>query len=151
MSDIQNKLKSLEPYVRGIRLIEGTGIVDVVFKKEWVIPTSEVIKKELIDSDRNYYIFFTEDENITLDNLLDYIENIIDKNIENELKNELLKEYINKLQDVFNDNSLEKLKKLEFSFNTYKTSVKIEEPKIEEPKIEEPKIEEPKKEIKKPS
>jgi len=117
MSDIQNKLKSLEPYVRGLRLIEGTGIVDVIFKKEWVIPSSDIIKKQLVDKDKNYYMFFSEDESITLDNLLEYVESIINKNIENELKNELLKEYVKKLQTVFNDNNLDKLKRLEFNFS----------------------------------
>ena len=49
MSKIQEMLDSLQPYVVGIRYLNGIQIVDAVFKEGWNIPNSDVIKKEFVD------------------------------------------------------------------------------------------------------
>ena len=42
MSNIQKTLDSLQPYVIGIRYLEGTALVDVVFKDEQVLGSLDV-------------------------------------------------------------------------------------------------------------
>lgn len=115
MSKIQEKLDSLQPYVSGIRYVEGIQLVEASFSEGWIIPESTVIRKEKIEN--NYYMFFTQVEGITIDDLLDYVKSVIDINIEREKKHELLKEKVKELQILFKDNSLSKLQELKFAFN----------------------------------
>lgn len=121
--NIQEKLDSLQPHVIGIRYLKGLQIVDAVFKTGWVVPESNTIKKELVDAKQNYYMFYTEKKGITIDNLLDYVEEIIHMNVERENKQTLLKEKFKELQKLFKDNSLSKLNKLRFTFNEYEQSI----------------------------
>ena len=121
--NIQEKLDSLQPHVIGIRYFKGLQIVDAVFKTGWVVPESNTIKKELVDEKQNYYMFYTEKKGITIDNLLDYVEEIILMNVERENKQLLLKEKFKELQVLFKDNPLSKLSKLRFTFNEYEQSI----------------------------
>jgi len=117
MSKIQERLDSLQPYIVGIRYIQGMQIVDAVFKEGWTVPTSDIIKQEFVDESQNYYMFFTEKEGITIDNLLEYVEGIININIEREKKYDLLKKKVEELKRLFKDNPLTKLERLKFSFS----------------------------------
>ncbi len=116
MSKIQEKLDSLQPHIVGIRYVQGMQIVDAVFNEGWTVPNSDVIKKELVDEGQNYYMFYTEKEGVTIDDLLDYVEGIININIEREVKHALLKTKVKELQKIFKNNSLSKLERLKFSF-----------------------------------
>ena len=117
MSKIQEKLNALRPYVVGIRYLQGIQLVDAVFKEGWAIPKSELIHQEKVDGEENYYMFFSENEEIDIDDLLDYVKEIIDLNIERERKYELLSEKVAELQKIFKSNSLSKLQKLKFTFS----------------------------------
>jgi len=113
--NIENRIKVLQPYVIQMRFVSGVGIVDVVFKEGWKVPTSKVIdtiKGE--DKDINYYMFYTEKEGLGLDDVLDYIGQVIDINIEREKKYELLKVKTEELKDVFRKNPLSKLLDMKF-------------------------------------
>lgn len=121
MNEIQKKLDSLQPYVTGIRYIQGIQLVDAVFKDGWIIGESENIRKEKVD-DNNYYMFFSEKEGVFIDDLLDFVKSIIDFNIEREKKQELLKDKIKELQILFKENSLAKLKNLKFAFDDTNTT-----------------------------
>lgn len=114
---IQDKLTSLRPYVIGIRYVQNLQIVDAAFKDGWIVAETQKVKKEIVDSSQNYYMFYSEDPNITIDELLDHVEEIIHFNIEREQKQELLKEKLKELQKIFKDNPLSKLEKLKFSFS----------------------------------
>ena len=117
MSKIQSKLDSLQPYIVGIRYVQGMQVVDAVFKAGWTVPESDVIRKELVEEENNYYMFYTDKEGITFDDLLEYVEGIITINIEREKKHELLKSKVKELQDIFKKNTLSKLETLKFRFN----------------------------------
>ena len=110
-------LDSLQPYVVGIRYLNGIQIVDAVFKEGWNIPNSDVIKKEFVDKSQNYYMFYTEKEGSTIDDLLTYVEGIIDINIEREKKYILLKSKVEELKKLFKEKTLNELEELKFSFN----------------------------------
>lgn len=116
MSKIQEKLDSLRPYVVGIRYVQGVQLIDAVFKDGWAIPESDVITKEKVDGAENYYMFFSDKEDVDIDTLLDYVEGIIGINIEREKKHELLKDKVKELQKIFKDSALSKLQRLRFTF-----------------------------------
>ena len=114
MSQIQKRLNDLQPYVAGIRFVTGLPVIDVVFKEGWTVPESKIVQKERSEQDPNYYMFYTQNENIGFDELLDYVEEIIKINIEREVKHELLKIKVKELQILFKENTLEKLNTLKF-------------------------------------
>lgn len=117
MSKIQEMLDSLQPYVVGIRYLNGVQIVDAVFKEGWTVPDSDVIKREFVDESQNYYMFYTEKEGVTIDDLLEYVEGIIGVNIEREKKYILLKAKVEELKRLFKEKPLSELEELKFSFN----------------------------------
>jgi hypothetical protein len=114
MSDMQNRLEALQPYVIGVRFFQGLPVVDVIFKDKWVVPDSEIINKEKGEGEDNYYYFYSQQEGIGIDELLDHAESIINLNIEKEKKNELFKVKINELKVLFQNNSLTKLENMKF-------------------------------------
>lgn len=118
MANIQKTLESLQPYVIGIRYLDGSPVVDVVFKNDWVVTNDPKIKKVKGNDDVNYHMFYSETTEIGLDELLEHVRKIIHLNIEHEKKQELLKLKFNELKKLFKENSLDKLKELKFVFNS---------------------------------
>jgi hypothetical protein len=116
MSNIQRTLDSLQPYVIGIRYLEGTPLVDVVFKEGWSVPDEPNIKRVKGDESMNYHMIFSETKGIGLDELLGYVERVIKLNQEREKKHDLLRQRVNELKEVFKKNSLAKLTRLKFVF-----------------------------------
>lgn len=116
MANLQKTLDALQPYVIGIRYLEGYPVVDAIFKDGWTLPDSEAIKKVKGDEGLNYYMLFSEKNGVGLDELLDYVHLVIKVNLEREKKHELLKQKVNELKELFKSNSLAKLKKLRFTF-----------------------------------
>lgn len=113
--NIQKRIDSLQPYVLQIRFLNGISIVDAVFKNGWKVPESnliEAVKGE--DKDNNYYMIYTERENLGIDDVLEFIEKVIEINIEREKKYELLKVKTEELKDVFRRNPLNKLESMKF-------------------------------------
>ncbi len=147
MSEIQNKLDSLQPYIVGIRYIQGLQVVDAVFKDGWTVPESDIIRKELVEEGKNYYMFYTEKEKVTFDDLLEYVEGIITINIEKENKEELFKVKVKELQEVFKKSSLKKLSTLKFRFSeleklpTLNEDIEIEFNEVKESLNNEPEAE----------
>ena len=114
MSNIQKTLDSLQPYVIGIRYLEGTPLVDAVFKEGWTVPEDPTIKKLKGNDELNYFMIFSETVGIGLDELLDYVAKTIKINEEREKKHELLKVKVNELKEIFKRTPLNKLTNLKF-------------------------------------
>lgn len=114
--NIQKTLDSLQPYVIGIRYLEGTPLVDVVFKEGWNVPEDAKIKKIKGNDDMNYFMLLSEIPGVGLDELLAFVDKTIKLNIEREKKHDLLKVKFNELKEVFKKTSLDKLKNLKFTF-----------------------------------
>jgi len=115
MSELQNRLKSLEPYLIQLRFAEGTPVVDMVFKKGWHVPQSEIIQSSKGDDPEvNYHMFYSTDESVEVDDIFNYIEKIIGLNIEREKKHELLKVKVKELQDLFRKTPLSELQNMRY-------------------------------------
>jgi len=65
--NIQKTLDSLQPYVIGIRYLEGTPLVDAVFKEGWNVPDDPKIKKIKGNDDMNYFMLLSEIPGVGLD------------------------------------------------------------------------------------
>jgi hypothetical protein len=117
MSKIQEKLNSLRPHVIGIRYIQGVQLVDAILKEGWVVPESKFIQVERVEAEDNYYMFFSDREDVDIDDLLEYVQEIINLNVEREKKFELLKLKVGELKKIFKDNTLTKLQRLKFTFS----------------------------------
>lgn len=157
--NIQKRINSLQPYVVGVRFPNGLTVVDSVFKEGWTVPNSSVIQSEKNpEADVNYHMFFTDKEDIGIDEIFDFVESVINMNIEREKKYELLKVKVKELQELFKASPLSKLENMKFvlgseslipetmpedpldtvGINLDETSVVEDEPVVEEPKQEEP-------------
>lgn len=136
MSNIQKTLDSLQPYVIGIRYLEGTALVDVVFKEGWSVQEQSNLKVVKGDEGMNYYMIFSETKGVGLDDLLDYVGKTIKLNLDREKKHDLLRVKVNELKEVFKKNSLTKLTRLKFTFEDEDLTPKIDEFDMEIEEIE---------------
>ncbi len=137
MSNLQKTLDALQPYVIGIRYLDGMPVVDAVFKDGWTVPDTNIITKVKGNNDVNYYMLYSENDGIGLDELLEYVNTTIKANIEREKKHELLKERINELKEIFKKNTLVKLKNLKFVFGEEDFIPELNDLELEQPEKEE--------------
>jgi hypothetical protein len=115
MGNIQKTLESLQPYVISIRYLEGIPLIDAVFKEGWTIPDDPKIKKVEGDKSMNYFMLYSEQDGIGLDELLAYVDRVIKANQEREKKHELLRKKVTELKELFQKTSLTKLQRLKFT------------------------------------
>lgn len=127
MSNIQKTFDALQPYVVGIRYVEGVPVVDAVFKDGWSVPQEQLIKAVKADETLNYFIVYSEAQNIGIDELLAFVSKTIKLNQEREKKHELLRLKFDELKTLFKQNSLEKLNRLVFTFSEEDLVPKINE------------------------
>jgi len=113
---MEETLNSLQPHVIGIRYIDGSAVVDSVFKDGWSLIDDPNIKRIKGDGDMNYYMIYSEVNGVGLDELLGYVERVIALNKEREKKHDLLRQKVNELKVIFKKNSLKQLMKLKFTF-----------------------------------
>lgn len=148
MANLQKTLDDLQPYVVGIRYVDGIPLVDCIFKDGWTLPDSNIITKVRGNEEMNYNMLFSEKDGIGLDELLDYVSAVIKVNTEREKKQELLKQKFSELKELFKKTSLGKLRTLKFTFSDDDFTTNIDEISLdEEPKndvIQNEPIEEPK-------
>ena len=114
MSKITERLDSLKPHIIGIRYVEGFGVVDAVFKKGWHVLKSDTISFTQGKEKAGYYMFYTENEDVGFDEILDHVEKIIKYNIDREVKHQLLKDKVEDLKVLFKNHTLEELLNLKF-------------------------------------
>lgn len=118
MSKLQDTLDSLQPYVIGIRYIEGHVMVDCILKEGWVIPESNNGVQKLSNKDLDfYYTLFSENKSVGLDDILSYVQEIILINQEREDKKALLISLVEELKKIFKENKLSRLKNLKFTYS----------------------------------
>jgi hypothetical protein len=116
MSSIQKTLDSLQPYVIGIRYLEGLPLVDTVFKEGWTVPDDPKITKVKGDEGMNYYMIYSENKSVGIDDLLAFVDKTIKLNQEREKKHELLRIKVEELKKIFKETPLTKLSRLKFTF-----------------------------------
>ena len=107
---IQERLNKLQPFITGIRYMEGFPILDVKFQDKWGMPKHEKIKYDVVKG--TSLMFYCEDKNIGIDELLDHVEYIINHNREKQAKTEFLERVAIELQELMKGKLLELNEKL---------------------------------------
>jgi hypothetical protein len=136
MGGIQNRLDKLMPYVKGMRFVKNTAVVDVQLKENWTIVKSDKILYQKGKNEENYFMFFSENGSSTFDDILDFVEKTINFNIENEKKLELIKVKIDELKRHFETKSLDVLRTLKFGFDEISSQINLN-PSSNEERVEE--------------
>ena len=103
---LQERLKNLRPYVVGIRFVKEMPVVDVNLKDNWVTLKSDKVSINKSEKVNNYYMFYSQDTSIEIDEILNFVERVIDYNKESEAKDTLLKTYISTLKELFENVNL---------------------------------------------
>lgn len=153
---IDDKLKEIKPFLVSLRYEGKAPVVDVNFKEGWIVPDSNNIKIEKFEGLKDTYMFYSNNEQITMDNVIEFVAKVISINLEREHKMVLLKTKIKELQEFFVNHSLEELKRMDFTITPIITEMEspiggnldnIELPQektFEEEGIREPEVEFPK-------
>lgn len=106
----------LHPYLKVVKRSDNFYVIEVHFKKSWIIPEHDTIKSKSQDlkDDKKYYMFFSEQD--TFDKILEWlVKDVIDFNIVTEQKEALLREKVAELKEMFESSSLDELKNLKFN------------------------------------
>lgn len=115
---IDDKLKKIKQYFISLRYSEGITFVDMQFEASWEVPSSKIIKAQGYPNEKGHFVFYSEREDIVVDDIITYIEEIVQINIDREQKVKLLHEKIADLRKFFIDNDLDSLKRMEFVIPT---------------------------------
>lgn len=112
MRELQKRINELQPYVKEFKFQDGYTIVLVEMSTKWAVLPSKTIG---VEGSEEKKLFFSNMENVGVDDILDYIEEVIKYNKEEEMKAQLLSIKLEELKVLFHNNSLEILKTLEFN------------------------------------
>lgn len=115
MQSLQEELDSLKPYFISIRVVDGIYVLDIILKDKWVMLESEVIKPIRDKKTINYYLIYSE--NATIDDLILFAKQVINYNLEQEEKQALLKAKYEEIKNLFNEKSLDELKRVRFEID----------------------------------
>lgn len=118
---IQDVFKELDPYLKGLKIVENYNVVEVLFKKTWkyrdFLPEDIEFSQTQEHANKNYHHGALYSENQNFDGILNIIREIVKINLEEEEKQKLLVSKVEELKKMFQDTSLDDLKDLSFSYN----------------------------------
>lgn len=118
---LQGKINNIQPYFRSVEIKESFYILRVVYPNKWsgYNRDDEKIKTAKSDnSNENEWFYYADIESVDLNEIFDLIEETIVTNQEMYQKIELMKIKMSELKDIFQEESLEKLKTLQFTFDS---------------------------------
>ena len=116
---LQDRIKRISQYFRGIEMTGGLFIVKVQYKEKWAdYPTQdmETIKVSSSDDEPNVWFYYAQADTVDMEMIFDLIEETIEMNESVRLKIELLKQKVEELKVLFDTEPLNKLELLEFTF-----------------------------------
>jgi hypothetical protein len=134
---IQDRLNSIKEYFQSLEQYDGKWVICVNFKEKWVAYTPENGKIKAVGDEKvpNRFWYAANSTSVTLDDIIDLIEETIETNIDAIKKAELFKTKISELKVLFSrdEYNFNKLKTLKFVFDDARSIVNNE---IEDKKIE---------------
>lgn len=116
---LQERIKRIAQYFRGIEMTGGLFIVKVQYKDKWAAyPTQdkETIRVAKSDEEPNVWFYYAQADSIDMEMIFDLIDETIEMNESVRLKIELLKSKVEELKQLFDSEPLSKLERLEFTF-----------------------------------
>lgn len=122
MAQLTDKINEMNPYFQRIEKYNDALICVVIFPKNWAVFNSDSGKIKVAASDRKAYEYFYygDGNEVSLEDIFDFIKETIEVNQSLEEKAKLLVEKAKELQDLFEVTPLEKLKTLKFAMEDVK-------------------------------
>ena len=123
---LQDEIMKFGDFFKGIERFNDALIVKVVFPSKWQVFSSKdgKIKPAQGNDVEGEYYYYGDNSNVSLDDIFELINATVSINREIEDKVALLVEYRKKLDKVFEENSIDTLKTLEFTFDKTKSKPK---------------------------
>lgn len=139
--DFFKLLSSYSDYLHSIRKLEDHLSFDMYFPSKWGIPKSILEEGKIIPFDTNNenlkgFSFVCEIDEKSVNQVIGKISKTVKLNLDRELKDKLFKETIEKLKMTFEKTDLEKLKTINFQFESQKNEVEDEQDGQESTTIE---------------
>jgi hypothetical protein len=139
--DFFKLLSSYSDYLHSIRKLEDHLSFDMSFPSKWGIPKSileegKIIPFETNNEDSKGFSFVCEINEKSVNQVIAKISKTVKLNLDRELKDKLFKETIEKLKMTFEKTDLEKLKTINFQFESQKNEVEDEQDGQESTTIE---------------
>ena len=125
---LQDEIKKLGDYFRGIEYFNDALIVKVNFPPRWQVYTSidGNIKPAKSEKAIGEYFYYGDMNKVSLDDIFGLIEETIDANKDAELKIQLLNDKVAELKELFKREPYERLSRLKF---VIEEEIKKEKPK----------------------
>ena len=113
---MQERIEKNSKYFRSIEMLGGHPILRVCYPDKWsVFPSiDESIKVTRSDTAPNEWFYYSTDENVTLNDMFNLMEQTVEVNLSAIAKIELLKVKMEELKAVFGAETLDRLQRLKF-------------------------------------
>lgn len=138
---LSERIKKNQNYIVNILVQGGLNIVRVAYPSDWVIiPDEKGIINITNDQESGGIFYYGSLDNVSLDDIIDHIEETIQTNNEIAQKKELLDSKIAELRAIFDANAYEDLLTLKFicgDKQAKKAPAKKKKTKTPKPKVEE--------------
>lgn len=136
------EFSKLLPYLQSVRKLENYLSFDVQFPKSWKIlkkyaNEEKVIQLESKNSEDRFFSFVSEISENDVNNIIESITKIISYNIELEEKEKLFESKVNELKQIFEKQTLNSLKTLEFQLPNKKIKFNEDEESIKSKLVQE--------------
>lgn len=126
------ELSEIFPYLISIRKLENYLSLDIEFPATWRLPKKFVNPESTVEqssakSDFRCFSFAVQFDDKQIKQIFENVIGIISWNKERELKEKLLQDKVIELKTVFEKNSLDSLKSLQFNIQKDITKLKLED------------------------
>lgn len=133
MININEKIKNIGEYFKGMNVAEGFIYITVCFPDGWKVSNRLEEKYDVkaikTENELGYYFFTTME--VGFENLFEAIEDTISFNEVALLKQQLFMEKIKELQIIFEDEPIDVLETIEFKYKKKKKKNDIKEKEVE--------------------
>jgi hypothetical protein len=133
MININEKIKNIGEYFKGMNVAEGFIYITVCFPDGWKISNRLEEKYDVkaikTENETGYYFFTSMD--VGFEKLFEAIEDTISFNQVALLKQQLFMEKIKELQIIFEDEPIEVLKTIDFKYKKRKKKAESNEKEVE--------------------
>jgi hypothetical protein len=126
------ELTEIFPYLISIRKLENYLSLDIEFPSTWKLPKKFVNPESTVElastkPDLRCFSFAVQFDEKQIKQIFDNVIGIISWNKERELKEKLLQDKFNELKTMFEKNSLDSLKNLQFNIQKDISKLKLED------------------------
>lgn len=136
MADIQDRIQKVGPYFKGMQVtqVEETKVIYVIvsFPQRWIIDDAvqEKYDVSVMDGKEPGEYYFCAEMSLGFDVVFDAIDHCIQVNKDAMERAQLFQEKINELKEIFGneENTIKRLRTLEFTFPKQKKEIKKKSP-----------------------